>query len=159
MLGVERRKWKFRYLGTTSVAVVLFLRHGSSLPHNVHGNNNGSCCSARSYHGALHFPCSKIMAEGRSGGKPMLAFRRSTRYHISKFGASINQKLGSKRNWKAANFRTSDRSFLGRLTVKRSLMQSHIRLMRLNKESLAVAGILREVMERHTPNVFSAVKL
>lgn len=99
------------------------------------------------------------MAEGRSGGKRMLAFRRSTRYYISKFGASINQKLGSKCNWKAANFRTSDRSFLGRLTVKRSLMQSHIRLMILNKESLAVAGILREVMERHTPNVFSAVKL
>lgn len=79
--------------------------------------------------------------------------------YLCKFGTSINQKLGSKRNWKAANFRTSDRSFLGRLTVKRSLMQSHIRLMILNKESLAVAGILREVMERHTPNVFSAVKL
>lgn len=44
----------------TSVAVVLFLRHGSSVPNNVHGNNSRSSSGTRSYHEALYFPSSKI---------------------------------------------------------------------------------------------------
>ena len=42
------------------MAVVLFLRHGSSVLNNVHGNNSGSSSGARSYHEALYFPSTKI---------------------------------------------------------------------------------------------------
>ena len=84
-LFVMWKKWKFRYLGTTSVAVVLFLRHGSSVLNNVHGNNSGSLSGARSYHEALYFPSSKIAERNEKTRKKssreewMLAFCRSTR--------------------------------------------------------------------------------